>query len=475
MDLLSRLAPGFVFLGKYEFLRLLGRGGMGEVWKARHIALGSEYAIKFMTLQGGNEAEFAARFQHEAKTAHTVESPYIVKVIDFGIEDRVPYLVMNFHEGRDLDEVLHSRGVLPIVEAVRYVLQVSEGLAAAHAKGVTHRDIKPANLFWCDVVDPAKPGAGRGLVRILDFGIASGTNRTMTAGMIGSPQYMPPEQVTDGKLADARSDIYALAATLFQLTTGRTLFDGESIQELLFKVVGQEAPRADAVVRGYPSGLADVLARALSKKQADRFASMGEFAAALAPFAEADANHYALAATAYGLPTAPQRFVSPAPAVSSPPLREATWRPEPGELPLLRAVPPSETVGPVAGVPHHSDRTPLWKFVAADVAVVAAVVAGFALRAPSLPPDQARTDAGPGPAPVDAAPSTAPLDAASSPAPLDAGFVPIPLPSISGDPTPVVKMRPQTPKPQPPLPAKPPCVKGLRDYGGGRIEICTKN
>lgn len=466
MDLLSRLAPGFVFLGKYEFLKLLGRGGMGEVWKARHIELGSEYAIKFMTLQGGGEAEYAARFKHEAKTAHTVESPYIVKVIDFGIEDRVPYLVMNFHDGRDLEEVLKARGVLPIAEAVRYVLQVSEGLAAAHAKGVTHRDIKPANLFWSDVVDPAKPGAGRGLVRILDFGIATGTNRTLTAGMIGSPQYMPPEQVTDGKLADARSDIYALAATLFHLTTGRTLFDGESIQELLFKVLGQEAPRADAVVRGYPTGLADVLARALLKKQADRFASMGEFAAALAPFAEADANHYALAATAYGLPTAPQRFVSPAPPVSSPPLREATWRPEPAELPQLRATPASETVGPVAGVPHRSDRTPLWKFAAAGGAVVAAVVAGFALRAPSPPPGERSTDAGP--ALVDAAPSTAPIDA---------GFVPIPVPTPTGSfpvpvPTPSTRRErpPPTAKPQPSLP---PCVKGLRDYGGGRIEICT--
>ncbi len=471
MDLLSRLAPGFVFLGKYEFLKLLGRGGMGEVWKARHIALGSEYAIKFMTIKGGNEAEFAARFQHEAKTAHTVESPYIVKVIDFGIEDRVPYLVMNFHEGRDLEEVLKARGVLPIAEAVRYALQVSEGLAAAHAKGVTHRDIKPANLFWCDVVDPAKPGAGRGLVRILDFGIASGTNRTLTAGSIGSPHYMPPEQLSNVKLADARSDIYALAATLFQLTTGRMLFDGESVQELFYQMVNQEAPRADAVVRGYPSGLADVLARALLKKQADRFASMGEFAAALAPFAEADANHYALAATAYGLPAAPQRFVSPAPAVSSPPLREATWRPEPAELPLLRAVPPSETVGPVAGVPHHSDRTPLWKFAAAAGAVVAAVVAGFALRSPSLPPGQASTDAGPDPAPV---------DAASSLAPIDAGFVPIPVPTPPGSfpvpvPTPSTRRErpPPTPKPQPVSAGKPPCVKGLRDYGGGRIEICT--
>lgn len=469
MDLLSRLKPGFVFLGKYEFIKLLGRGGMGEVWKARHIELGSEYAIKFMTLQGGGEAEYAARFKHEARTAHTVESPYIVKVIDFGIEDRVPYLVMNFHEGRDLEDVLQTRGVLPIAEAVRYGLQVSEGLAAAHAKGVTHRDIKPANLFWCDVVDPAKPGSGRGLVRILDFGIATGTNRTMDAGMIGSPQYMPPEQVTDGKMADARSDIYALAATIFHLTTGRTLFEGESIQELLFKVVGQEAPRADVVVRGYPPGLAAVLARALSKKQADRFASMGEFAAALAPFAEADANHYALAATAYGLPSAPQRFVSPAPAASPPP-REATWRPEPGELPLLRAVPPNETVGPVAGVPHHSDRTPLWKFAAAGGAVVAAVVAGVSLRAPSVPAP-ALVDAAP--APVDAAPTL--VDAA--PNPMDAGLVPMPSESFTVRiPVPPKRLDagvPLTSKPQPAQPARPPCVKGLRDYGGGRIEICT--
>lgn len=272
--------------GKYRLVRLLGSGGMGEVYEAQHSAIGRRFAIKFLhPLLAGN-TEIVARFQREAQAAGSLENENIAAVVDIGTsDDGAPYLVMEFLEGEDLAHLLVRGGPLPVPRAAYILIQACRGLAAAHDRGIVHRDLKPENLFIC------KRNDGSDLIKVLDFGIAKlhtgrvGTGLTQTGTTMGTPFYMSLEQARGAKEVDHRTDIYALGVILYEILSGSKPHPGESYNEILYHVLSQEPAALDLIRSGLPSGLSAVVQKAMAREAADRYASVADLMEALIPFA----------------------------------------------------------------------------------------------------------------------------------------------------------------------------------------------
>jgi len=268
---------GTVLDGKYQVGRLLGRGGMGVVMAAQHLLLDTEVALKFLTT---TEPELVARFSREARAAARIQSEHVARVLDVGaLANGAPFMVMECLTGEDLSQIL-ARGPLPPVEAVDYVLQACEAIAEAHALGIVHRDVKPANLFL------TRRAHGRSMVKVLDFGISRGGARGMPtltgSGLLGSPQYMSPEQWTDSRAVDARSDLWSLGVVLYEMLAGRRPFDGESFPAI-FTAIANDAP--PPLPRGLvPAGLEEAVWRCLEKDKSRRFQDVASLASAIGPF-----------------------------------------------------------------------------------------------------------------------------------------------------------------------------------------------
>jgi serine/threonine-protein kinase len=280
--------------GRYSVERVLGEGGMGVVVAGRHPELDQAVAIKFMWPEFAADEALAKRFLHEGKVAAKVHSPHLVRVFDVGrIESGVPYLVMEMLKGRDLDTELAARGPLPIADALDWFLQALVGLAEIHAAGIVHRDLKPANLFLCET--PSGP-----VVKLLDFGIskdmkATGEGLTATDTMLGTPQYMSPEQVKSSKHVDLRSDIWTLGVILYELFTGKLPFRGSSDSDGFGEVFGlilfKEPPPPSELRPGLPLELEATILRCLRKNPAERFQSVSALANALRPLAHPSSSH----------------------------------------------------------------------------------------------------------------------------------------------------------------------------------------
>ncbi|MFO0674984.1 MAG: protein kinase [Polyangiaceae bacterium] len=277
---------GQVFAGKYRVDRVLGHGGMGAVVAVTHVELGQRFAVKFMLPTALKDTGAIARFQREARATVKLRSDHVTRVYDVGRLDgtAIPFIVMEYLEGRDLDEVVHERGPLPVGEAVEYMLQVCEGVAEAHAMGIIHRDLKPKNLYLVERSN------GLPLVKVLDFGISKMAedptmlDLTSTTDVIGSPLYMSPEQLRTSKSADERSDLWSLGAILYELVTGALPFPAESVTELVSRVI-QDPPRPLAqFVVGVPSAVEAVILKCLEKDPAKRFTSVNEMILALEPY-----------------------------------------------------------------------------------------------------------------------------------------------------------------------------------------------
>ena len=281
--------PGEVIAGKYRVDRLLGAGGMGAVVAATHLVLGQTVAVKFLLAEIAHSANSLARFQREAQAAAMIQSDHVARVSDVGsLDNGTPYMVMEFLEGEDLSDAL-QRGPLPVAFAVRCVLEASEALAEAHKMGIVHRDLKPANLFLAQRPD------GTARVKVLDFGISKmstgpGANLTKTSALMGSPVYMAPEQMESAKNVDARSDIWALGTILYEALTGVIPFAGDTLPEICAKILTAEAPSLLQTRPDAPPGLAEIIARALRKKPADRFQNLAEMTDLLVPFGDPDAG-----------------------------------------------------------------------------------------------------------------------------------------------------------------------------------------
>jgi hypothetical protein len=273
--------PGQDF-GEYRILRLLGQGGMGEVYECEHIASGRRVALKVMSHALAGEQD-RKRFLREGRLAASVNHPNVVYVHGSEEIDGMPVIAMELARGGTLHDRLKRQGPLPLAEAIQAVLQMIDGLEAAHAAGVLHRDIKPANCF----VTP------EGIVKIGDFGLsvstlARGESLLTAAGSVmGTPAYASPEQLRGGEL-DVRSDIYSVGATLYHLLTGKTPYTATEFVKLITEVLEKEPAAPNAVRKEIPPELSRLVMRCLAKNRKARFQSYEELREALLPFRAAD-------------------------------------------------------------------------------------------------------------------------------------------------------------------------------------------
>jgi hypothetical protein len=262
-------------IGKYEIIRLLGKGAMGAVYHAHDPLLERDVALKVMLPQIADDPEHKQRFEREARAVARMMHPNVVTVFDLGYHtDGSPYIVMELLKGRDLLQTLRDGPPLSLPARISIVLQVLEGLGHAHKVGIVHRDIKPANLFINE----------EGTTKITDFGIARVTAASVTAAgvVLGTAAYMSPEQVSGGKV-DGRSDLFSVGCMLSELVTGRRPFEGKNPMATLFKIAHQD-PVLEVPAGAEYEGLLPVLVRALAKSADERYASAADFAAALRDF-----------------------------------------------------------------------------------------------------------------------------------------------------------------------------------------------
>lgn len=257
--------------GRYRVQRVLGRGAMGVVYLAQDDELQRTVAVKTVALTGdARERDLhEARFRQEARAAGGISHPSVITVYDVGREDDAAWIAMEYVDGQELRDLIHA-GELTPVQAVEIAILVADGLAMAHAQGVVHRDVKPGNIM----VMPD------GRIKVMDFGIArlqEPTVKTQTGVLLGSPQYMSPEQVS-GQPLDGRADLFSLGVVLYEMLTGHKPFDAPDLTQVLFWVVNMPARPPSERRAGLPAVLDFVVARAMRKKPEDRYANASEFA-----------------------------------------------------------------------------------------------------------------------------------------------------------------------------------------------------
>ena len=272
---------GSVLEGAYRITRLIGEGGMGAVYEAVQLRLNKRVAVKLMARDLAANREALVRFHREAEITSHLGHPHLVTVFDFGqAASGEPYLVMEYLEGEDLDHRLRRVGRLPIEKVVHVARQVASALGAAHDQGVVHRDLKPGNVFLLQV--PGEPD----FVKVLDFGIskvkAARTQLTSASAVMGTPNYMSPEQAT-GMVDDIdhRADQWALACIAWEMLLGRCPFVADAPSALLYQIINLDPHPLAPRVPGLPPAVESVLRRALSKRPAERFSSLREFSRAL--------------------------------------------------------------------------------------------------------------------------------------------------------------------------------------------------
>jgi eukaryotic-like serine/threonine-protein kinase len=301
---------GAVIAGKYRVTGTLGQGGMGSVYAAVNDAIGKRVAIKVLNADLAQHPDFARRFELEARAAGLINHPGIVDVLDFGrAEDGSPYMVMEHLTGVSARALQKAVGPLSPALAAAVVLPALDALAAAHAAGVVHRDLKPANLFLSTA-----PRA----VKILDFGISKfstvGQGMTHTGTTLGTPAFMAPEQLKDGRAAGPASDLYAMGAVLYALLTGRPPFEAESDFALVARVLTQPHPPLGEVLPGLPAGLAALVDRQLAKEPHERSGRAKELREALAALVSPDSDGlFALAQQHEEMPAPAPQLATPLP------------------------------------------------------------------------------------------------------------------------------------------------------------------
>lgn len=283
----SPVNPGDIIAGKYRVDRILGQGGMGVVVAATHVELREVRALKFLLPSSLKNGESVERFRREARTVLKLKSEHVARVLDVGkLENGAPFMVMEYLHGQDLGEALKQHGPFPLESAVLYVIQAMEAVAEAHAKGIIHRDLKPANLYLTTLP------SGMPCVKVLDFGISKiakeskeDVDMTNTSAVLGSPQFMSPEQMRASRDVDLRTDIWALGVILYQLTTGKFPFRGRSSTEIIANMFTVRPEPPSRLSPRLPPKFDEIVMRCLRLEATDRFATIPELAQALAPLA----------------------------------------------------------------------------------------------------------------------------------------------------------------------------------------------
>ncbi len=423
------LSEGMILSGAYRIVRLIGRGGMGEVYEALHQRTGAPFAIKVLAGASAQDDGILERFRREGEVTSRLRHPNIVKVFDFDrLPDGRPFLAMELLSGMDLAALNAVKGLpLPLARVASIVDQVSLALFAAHQAGVVHRDLKPANLFI-----ESLPGSDRDLVRVLDFGIsklrnaAAGLTRTMA--VLGTPHYMSPEQATGkSKEIDERSDQFSLATIVYELLTGRQAFGvdaggDDDVLAIVYRVVHQEPPSWASLGIALPEAIESVVRRGLSKAASDRFSNIRAFGEA---FAAAVAQAPAASAVAPASEIRP-RTVAPTMVLPDAGAKRNTTL----SLSAGEATKPAHEVGVVTervvpdgasgGAKPSRGRALAALGGASVLGLAVAVVATLALRSQRAAPESVvdrRAATAPDPRPVVAPAPVAPAPAPAPPAP----------------------------------------------------------
>ncbi|MFT3838424.1 MAG: serine/threonine-protein kinase [Myxococcaceae bacterium] len=365
----SMASPGMIGkqIDRYRIESLLGSGGFGNVYRARHVHTDATVALKLLKPQLGADAESLERFLREAKAATAVGNPHIVRVLDATAVDGQALIAFELLDGWDLKELANREGPLPVARVVELICQALDGLAAAHAKGVVHRDIKPANVF---VTHETRDGVEADFVKLLDFGISkfhsdNASGLTATGMAIGTPSYMAPEQFFDAKSVDARADLYSVAVILYELLGGRLPYTGNSYAEVVVKAKSETPPPLLSVNPSVPPALAAVVDKGLSKAAVQRFSTAKELANALRVAMQGTGMNRVPAMPV----VAPQNLATPTPvrggfnlAGPAPVALEPTLRPQAPALPIRPGAPiPSAPPAPIAAPPPAKKSNPvLW-------------------------------------------------------------------------------------------------------------------
>jgi serine/threonine-protein kinase len=356
----------------YRIEARVGRGGMGEVYRAEQLSLGRKVALKILTPELATDASFRQRFLRESRIAAGIDHPNVIPIYEAGEDGGLLYIAMRYVEGSDLATLLEREGRLEPARAMAIMSQVAGALDAAHARGLVHRDVKPANILMA----PAAPGSGEHCY-LCDFGLIkemdAETALTATDQFVGTVPYVAPEQI-EGRAIDGRTDVYSLGCVIFQCLTGAVPYEGRTGVEVLFAHLRDPPPPVSTLVPGLPPALDGVLARAMAKAKEDRYLTCSALVGAVAgqlqtgaepraqqvddetrsmvrPPAPAGATGRSAAATDPGAPR-------PAPPLARPPDPLAAASPAPG------AAPPGR---PAAG--HSGGRR--WLIVLAVVLVPA--------------------------------------------------------------------------------------------------------
>lgn len=443
--------PGKIVAGKYRVERLLGEGGHGVVVAAQHLALGDKVAIKVLRPELAMNPEVVGRFLREARAAVRIKGDHVTRVLDVGsMEDGAPYMVMEHLLGHDLRQLLGARSRLSVPDAVDYVLQSCEALAEAHAIGIVHRDVKPENLFLTRRAD------GSPWIKVLDFGISkampqatgndTSSSFTQTQNVVGSPQYMAPEQMSSPKLIDARTDIWGLGVTLYELLAGTPPFTATTLPEVFAKILRDPPPISRSDV---PRELQAVIARCLDKDVRARYATVVELARALAPFSSSASPDVADRINRVGV-------------IAS---QSGNRLPETSSHDVMQAFDPGAAAAAAAAAPAppSSSRTAAIAGAVFGVVALVGIVLGLRLRRAS--PETLASDSPPAVTSVALAASSAePTAAALAPPPPLASSVaatPSAMVSSSASPVPVSAPTPKRPsspvaRPEPKPAATPP-------------------
>jgi serine/threonine-protein kinase len=332
-------------IDRYAVERLLGGGGMGAVYRGRHVLLGQPVAVKLLRTRVADNPEVVSRFQREAQAAAAIGNPHIVRVSDFG-ETALgqPFLVMELLEGADLEHLIARRGPLPIDHAVGVALQILDGLGAAHGAGIIHRDLKPGNVFLTHA--PGDPTGPRDFVKIVDFGISkvtteAGHSLTKTGMVLGTPYYMAPEQARGTREQDQRVDLYAAAVILYQMLARALPFDGESYEELVIRICTEPPRPLGQLAPHVPQAIVAVVERGMARDPKDRWPTAAGFADVLR--------------------AAAGRAVSPAASMGAstpPPLETGSPTPPPNVPRSPALVAPPAVTPPAAPAPSSTSSRP---------------------------------------------------------------------------------------------------------------------
>lgn len=272
----TRMTTGLLIAGRYRLLTKLGQGGMGAVWRAEHLTLGTQVAIKLIDTSIAGSEEALARFRREAQAAAELRSAHVVHILDYGVEDGRPYIAMELLDGESLAQRLERSPRLNPAEVAEVLSQTGRALTKAHQRNIVHRDLKPDNIYLVRDGDEE-------ITKVLDFGIAkklglaaaSGGVKTQTGAMLGTPYYMSPEQAKAQSNVDHRTDIWSLGIIAYQCLTGVRPFDGDTLTSLLLSICTGPVPVPSSVA-DVPAGFDAWFARATERNPDQRFQSVTE-------------------------------------------------------------------------------------------------------------------------------------------------------------------------------------------------------